>query len=189
MTTIEQLTTMEGERLRTIRLRALRDAADAFASTYDDSAARPEESWTRQLAELATFVAVDDARDVSLVHGGRHDSLGDTACLISMWVASEARGRGVGIMLIDAVVRWARAADYGRVVLDVGTHNSHATALYAPASSRPTKCSRHRVSTSSRFRWSSRSRAVRLPCRCSRKCACVPIWTSPLKARHDPCAT
>lgn len=130
---IERLTPDAGERLRTIRLRALQDAPDAFEASYEESAARPPESWARQLADLATFVAVDGERDVGMVRAGPHGSLVDTAYLISMWVAPEARGRGVGHALIDAIVEWAKAAGYARVVLDVGTHNRYASALYARA--------------------------------------------------------
>ena len=41
---IERLALDEGLRLRTIRLRALADAPDAFGSTYAEVAARPLES-------------------------------------------------------------------------------------------------------------------------------------------------
>jgi GNAT superfamily N-acetyltransferase len=133
MISIERITATDGQRLRAIRLRALRDAPDAFASTYEEAAARGEESWSRQLAVLATFVAVEDGHDVGLVRGGPDDARGDTAGLLSMWVAPEARGRGVGIALIDAVIHWARATGYVRVVLDVGAHNEPAKQLYARA--------------------------------------------------------
>ena len=64
---IKRLAVDEGLRLRTIRLRALADAPDAFGSTYDEAAARPLDSWTAQLQEIATFVAVVDGKDVGLV--------------------------------------------------------------------------------------------------------------------------
>lgn len=130
---IERLTPEAGERLRKIRLRALQDAPDAFEASYEETAARPAESWARQLADLATFVAVEGDRDVAMVRGGPHEAVADTAYLISMWVAPEARGRGVGEALIDALARWAKAAGYARVVLDVGTHNRYASALYIRA--------------------------------------------------------
>jgi len=128
---IQRLKTDAGERLRANRLRALQDAPHAFEATYEESAARPPESWKRQLADLATFVAVDGEHDVGMVRGGPHSILADTAYLISMWVAPEALGRGVGQALIQAIVQWAKATGYARVVLDVGTHNTRAIALYA----------------------------------------------------------
>jgi hypothetical protein len=41
---IERLTVDEGLRLRTIRLRALRDSPEAFGATFEEANARPEES-------------------------------------------------------------------------------------------------------------------------------------------------
>lgn len=129
--TIIRLAPQEGLRLRAIRLRALAEAPDAFASTHGQAAALPPGSWAAQLREMPTFVAVADGEDVGLVRGARDDSRAGAAWLISMWVAPEVRGRGVGEALIDAVVEWARASGARRLLLDVGDHNRPAIALYA----------------------------------------------------------
>ena len=68
---------------------------------------------------------------MGLVRGTRDDSRTDSAWLISMWVAPEVRGQGVGVALIDAVVEWARASGARRLLLDVGDHNRPAISLYA----------------------------------------------------------
>ena len=128
---IKRLAADEGLRLRTIRLQALADAPDAFGSTYDEAAAWPLDSWTEQLQEIATFVAVVDGEDIGLVRGARDDLQPNTAWLISMWVSPEVRGQGVGEALIDAVVEWAQVSGARRVLLDVGDHNQPAIALYA----------------------------------------------------------
>ncbi len=128
---IQRLAAHEWPRLRSVRLRALADAPDAFASTHAEAAALPPESWAAQLRSMATFAAVVDGEDVGLVRGARDDSRPDTAWLISMWVAPEVRGRGVGEALVDAVVEWARAGGARRLLLDVGDHNRPAIALYA----------------------------------------------------------
>ena len=128
---IKRLAADEGLRLRAIRLQALADAPDAFGSTYDEAAARPLDSWTAQLQEIATFVAVVDGEDMGLVRGVRDDLQPDTAWLISLWVSPAVRGQGVGEVLIDAVVEWARITGARRVLLDVGDHNQPAISLYA----------------------------------------------------------
>ena len=87
---MKRLSIDEGLRLRTIRLRALADAPDAFASTHAEVAARPPEIWPKQLQEIATFVAVHDGKDVGLVRCASDAHHQDTAWLISMWVAPEA---------------------------------------------------------------------------------------------------
>ena len=131
MMEIARLTVEEGERLRTIRLRALRDAPDAFGSTFGESAARSLESWAKQLEEIATFVAVRDDLDVGLVRCFPDKRVRDTAWLISMWVAPQARGTGVGEALIDSSIAWARSAGKSRLVLAVADDNGPAKALYS----------------------------------------------------------
>ena len=130
-TDIRRLAPEEAPRLRAIRLRSLADAPDAFGTTYDEAAALPLDSWAAQVREIRTFVAVVDGEDAGLVRGARDDSRIDTAWLISIWVAPEVRGQGVGEALIDAVVEWARAGGARRLLLDVGDHNRPAIALYA----------------------------------------------------------
>jgi GNAT superfamily N-acetyltransferase len=127
---IERLNPSEGMRFRVIRLRSLKDAPDAFGSTYEETAARPEQSWSEQVAKMPTFVAVVDGRDVGVVRGAADEESRDAAWLLSMWVAPEARGTGVGEALIDTLIGWARGCGYARISLDVADGNRHAVSLY-----------------------------------------------------------
>lgn len=135
---IEQLDERAGRRLRSLRLRALADAPDAFGSTLEEAAERPMADWTAQLRDLATFAAVCDGADTGIVRGGPDHDRPDTAWLLSMWVAPEARRRGVGSALIDAVVVWARAQGFSRLALEVGDLNHAAIALYGREGFAPT---------------------------------------------------
>jgi GNAT superfamily N-acetyltransferase len=130
-TAIERLSAGAGARLRAIRLRALADSPEAFATTLEEAAARSLESWDLQLDQIATFVAAAGGRDLGLVRGTRHDQLKDTGYLISLWVAPEARGQRIGAALVAAVVGWAKAQGLKRLVLDVGQQNTAALSLYA----------------------------------------------------------
>ena len=127
---IHRLRRGEGERLRAIRLRALRDAPSAFGTTFEEAAAWPLDGWNRQLETLATFMATAGGCDVGLARGARDDRSRDGGYLLSMWVAPEARRRGIGADLIDAVVDWARSEGLARLLLDVGEANAPAIALY-----------------------------------------------------------
>jgi GNAT superfamily N-acetyltransferase len=130
MVRLEQLTVEEGPRLRAIRLRALLDAPDAFGSTLEEALVRPAESWSRQLLDLPTFVAVADGLDVGIVRCERDKVETGTAWVISMWVAPERRRGGVGAALVDTVINWARSTGVTRLFLDVADHNAPAIALY-----------------------------------------------------------
>lgn len=127
---IERLTPADGARLRAIRLRSLQDAPEAFATTWEEAAGWSLEIWDRHLTERPTFVATARGSDYGLVRGARHEQVKDTAYIISMWVAPEARRQGTGSALVDAIVEWARAQGVMRVFLDVGELNAPAIALY-----------------------------------------------------------
>ncbi|MDZ7801100.1 MAG: GNAT family N-acetyltransferase [Trueperaceae bacterium] len=120
----------EGRRLRAIRLRALADAPDAFATTLDEAETRDPEDWEEQLASLPTFVWREGDADLGMIRSAPHDLDPDAGYLISMWVAPEARGRGVGAALVRFVLAWARGRGLRRLLLDVGTHNAPARRLY-----------------------------------------------------------
>ena len=128
---ITRLTENEGARLRQIRLRALREAPDAFGQPYAHAEALPDDSWRAQLRKMATYVAVVDGIDVGMVRGGLDDDDQTTAWLFSMWVDPTTRGQGVGVALIKAVIDWGRSVHARRILLDVGDKNAPAIALYA----------------------------------------------------------
>ncbi|MBA2665661.1 MAG: GNAT family N-acetyltransferase [Trueperaceae bacterium] len=127
---IERLRKGEGPRLRAIRLRALADAPDAFGSTFEVAERKGPEDWETQVERLPTFVWREGDTDLGMVRGAPHDGDADAGYLISMWVAPEARGRGVGAALVGEVIAWARGRGLRRLVLDVGAHNEPARRLY-----------------------------------------------------------
>lgn len=127
-------------RVRAIRLRALADAPDAFATTLAEDEARPPEAWRERLVapEAATFLVRRRSEDVGLVVGADSARRDGAAGLFAMWVAPEARGAGVGDALVHAVVAWARERGYERVALEVADGNQAAIALYERHGFQPT---------------------------------------------------
>lgn len=135
---VVRLDPADAQRFRDLRLRSLRDAPDAFGSTYESVVARPLSDWPQMLDEIATFVASKDGRDCGLVRCAPDHTREDSAWLISMWVAPEARRMGVGDGLVEAVVRFAGSAGYERLYLDVADGNEAAIHLYAKHGFEPT---------------------------------------------------
>jgi GNAT superfamily N-acetyltransferase len=132
---VRRITRGEHSTLRTIRLRALKEDPSAFGSTFDAEVARPDEEWAERArlsaegTDRATFIAIVDDRVVGLAGGYRPDH--DAGCieLVSMWTAPEARRRGLGRALVQAVIDWA-AGSQATVVLWVTRGNDPAHALY-----------------------------------------------------------
>jgi ribosomal protein S18 acetylase RimI-like enzyme len=91
---------------RLLRQRSLTEDRQAFSSsttmwTGDNDT---EERWRARIADGPCFIAYDDGGPVGMVAGRIVDG---EAELISMWVAPEARGRGVGRELITTVIAWS----------------------------------------------------------------------------------
>lgn len=122
---------------RALRLRALADAPDAFGRTLAEEGDRPEAFWVERLAEGATsqgcraLVAELDGRAVGLAWGRIDPAAPDIARAFQMWVAPEARRRGTGQRLLEALVAWARASGARQLALGVTAGDSPATRLYA----------------------------------------------------------
>ena len=138
MLEIQRLNSTEGERWRSIRLTALHEAPDAFGTTLAAAKAFPPELWSRQVVELPTFIAVLDGLDAGVVRASADTEQPGAAFLLSMWVAPDARGKGVSDELIDAVANWAEADGFSQLVLDVADANASAIALYARKGFEPT---------------------------------------------------
>jgi len=137
---VTPMTAADWRRVRAIRLRALESDPDAFATTLAEERARPEASWRERLENPAarTFVASDGGADLGLVTGGPWSGRPGVAGLFAMWVAPEARGRGLGDALVGAVIDWAREADFAHLALEVADENGPAIALYARHGFEPT---------------------------------------------------
>lgn len=119
---------------RELRLAALADAPHAFGARLADwqGDGDREERWRDRLALPGSYnlVALVDGRPRGMASGVPGE-LPDSAELISMWVAGEARGRGVADLLIRAVEEWAAGtAGVALLHLAVAEGNTPATALY-----------------------------------------------------------
>ena len=91
---IERMTPADWVRVRTLRLRALEDAPDAFGTTLAEDRALPLGDWRARLEDEShvTFVARIENADVGLAVGSFYEGLARTAGLFGMWVAPSARG-------------------------------------------------------------------------------------------------
>jgi ribosomal protein S18 acetylase RimI-like enzyme len=125
----------EWERFLELRLRALREDPDAFASTLEAELEEPAAAWRRTTEQGAAgdesiiAVAVDDDRFVGMA-GGFRERPGDDPVLWGMWVDPGWRGRGLGRLLAQAVERWAADAGADALTLSVTETNRAAISLY-----------------------------------------------------------
>jgi ribosomal protein S18 acetylase RimI-like enzyme len=134
---IRATTEEDWEGFREVRLRALAESPGAFASTLEQEQDLPEREWrdraagrSRQVGGIS-YVAVDESGAfVGLVAGFADEEEPDAVHLVAMWVAPEARRRGVARALIHAVVDWAGTRGARQVRLFVADGNDAARTLY-----------------------------------------------------------
>jgi predicted GNAT family acetyltransferase len=87
---------------REIRLRSLKDAPDAFGSTYDREVGFTEAEWRDWLRGTALLV-YDDGVPVAM--GASFDDEPDETMIVAMWTAPEHRGRGAAKLVLSWLVR------------------------------------------------------------------------------------
>ena len=129
MVLVRATTMADWQALREIRLQALHDAPDAFASTYAREAAFGAGEWHRRATRDGSFIAfLPEVAPAGL--GGGYLAAPGVVELVGMFVRPQARGRGVGEAVVDAVAGWARTQGASIVHLWVTETNKHARLLY-----------------------------------------------------------
>jgi ribosomal protein S18 acetylase RimI-like enzyme len=134
--TVRRFAPHEWRVYRALRLQALRDAPDAFGSTLAREEAFPEEEWLSRLergADSTTdlpLIVEDDARPIGLAWARIDSDDPEIAALYQVWVDPAYRNHGVGRLLIDAALDWARSAGARQVLLSVALGPTSALEFY-----------------------------------------------------------
>lgn len=140
---VRRLRPQEWQAYRAIRLRALADAPEAFGSTLAREEALPDETWSARVAQSAVsgidcaLVAEVDGVPAGLLWAKVDAQDAGRVNLFQMWVAPEARGRGLAAALLDEALGWARTRGTRVVHLGVNEANAGALRLYERAGFAP----------------------------------------------------
>ena len=123
---------------RHIRLTALATAPDAFTSTYDAEAARPDVEHIERLLTSSVFGAYLDGRIVGMLGCRRYDSAREThkAFLWGFYVEPFHRQSGLAGLLIEASLDTVPAG-VEQILLTVVATNHPAISLYKRFGFRP----------------------------------------------------
>ena len=139
---IRPATRDDWQTVRDLRLAALQDTPSAFGSTLAREKAFTASDWRKWIGESrmgdrqVIFLGFDRERCVGIV--GAFDHEGRAVRLISMWVAPDARRRGVGKALVDEVIRWTKSIGLDTIELHVTEGNTPAERLYREMGFQPT---------------------------------------------------
>ena len=113
--TIRRVETHESDQYRAIRLRALADAPEAFATTYAQAAARRPDEWVGLVERMSAVPGcgywIAEAADgawIGLAGSYRSETEDGLIELIQVWTDPAARRTGVGRRVIDALIGHGR---------------------------------------------------------------------------------
>jgi ribosomal protein S18 acetylase RimI-like enzyme len=135
--TVKALGGEDWQAFREVRLAALRESPEAFASSYDTEVDYDEDLWRVRLARSERLLACDGDEPVGMVSLGQAEEDG-VAELFGMWVSPSRRGSGVAWSLTHAAALHARAAGRRALKLWVSTDNGRAVAFFSSYGFRPT---------------------------------------------------
>jgi ribosomal protein S18 acetylase RimI-like enzyme len=127
---LRELTNDDWPVWRDARIAALTEAPQVFKSRLADWDTTGERYWRTRMERPDTYnaVALLDGVVVGMVSGVPDDS--GVPHLHSLWVSPEARGRGVGDLLIGGVRTWAAGTGAAVLKLAVVPGNDAAVGLY-----------------------------------------------------------
>lgn len=134
----------DGPLLREVHLRMYADSPSAFGESLAEAQAMPMERWqgrARKLAdgaETVGFLATEDSRTIGFIagfvgqyrNGSTHSDVNDTVTMTRAWVDPQARRKGVGRALAEAVESWAGDKDARVLEVQVTENNASAVAFY-----------------------------------------------------------
>src|SRR5438045_8565777 len=134
---IRSLTATDAARYQPLRLRALREHPEAFASTFEEVQQLSLETVAKRLqqssAERYTLGAFEEEELRGLLHFHRWEGLKirHRASIGGMYVPPEYRGRGIGkTLLLEALTRARTLRGLEDLILAVTVGNERARGLY-----------------------------------------------------------
>ncbi len=142
-THLRTLTAADAAVYQTLRLRALQEHPEAFGSDYADEAVRSLAAVAERLQDLPERFVLGAWSDEQLVgivgfSQGQGKKIRHRGGVGGMYVATEARGCGIGGTLINTLVQRARPLPHlEEITLAVTVGNSVARALYVAAGFEP----------------------------------------------------
>jgi ribosomal protein S18 acetylase RimI-like enzyme len=128
--TISKVSKAETYRFKSIRMRSLKESPNAFGTSFKTALSWDDANWASQVENLNTFIASCDGEDVGVARSVVDKDDPRSAWIISMWVATDARGKKVASQLVQEIIKWAKQESVQHLKLDVVDSNKAAISLY-----------------------------------------------------------
>jgi len=119
------------DRLRALRLAALKDTPDAFGSKYEDEVNKPISEWQGRLKNTHWCFVVSDGVDVGLLAVDKAEKDRNSDCWLSSWWIKDAlRGSGIPKLMLTWLEQLCRENNWKKIGLGVWPENIRAITAY-----------------------------------------------------------
>jgi RimJ/RimL family protein N-acetyltransferase len=119
------------DRLRSLRLAALKDTPSAFGAKYEDEAEKPILDWQNRLNNTYWCFVVADGVDVGLLAVDRAEKDRNSDCwLSSWWIHQDHRGSGIPKLMLNWLEQLCIEKNWEKIGLGVWPDNLRAIAAY-----------------------------------------------------------
>ena len=121
----------EAQRLRSLRLAALKDAPYAYGAKYEVDKDKPISFWQESLEISNWFFASVDEEDIGLigVEKAGTDRISD-CWIFGWWIAEQYRGKGVVKLMLEEIDKFCLENNWLHQGLGVWPENQRAVAAY-----------------------------------------------------------
>ena len=121
----------EAQRLRSLRLAALKDAPYAYGAKYEVDKDKPISVWQESLEISNWFFASIDGEDIGLVGVEKAGTDRISDCWIfGWWIAQQYRGQGVVKLMLEEIDKFCLENNWLHQGLGVWPENQRAVAAY-----------------------------------------------------------
>ncbi len=119
------------DRLRALRLAALKDTPDAFGAKYEDEVNKPISEWQDRLKNTNWCFVVADGVDVGLLAVDRAEKDRNSDCwLSSWWIHQDHRGSGIPKLMLNWLEQLCIEKKWEKIGLGVWPDNLRAISAY-----------------------------------------------------------
>ena len=119
------------DRLRALRLAALKDTPDAFGAKYEDEAEKPISDWQNRLKNTNWCFVVADGVDIGLLAVDRAEKDRNSDCwLSSWWIHQDHRGSGIPKLMLNWLEQLCIEKKWEKIGLGVWPDNLRAISAY-----------------------------------------------------------
>jgi len=128
---VEEISPGQWDRLRELRLRALRESSEWFAARVEVEELKSESEWRALCSEESWRTFVENGRDIALMGVSVAEPIRGCDCwLFSCWIEPEYRGKGIMDLMIKELDAISREKGWSKQGLGVWPNNERAIRAY-----------------------------------------------------------